>query len=209
MDTKLSNVGNYSGVTNDLLDFIRQPPVIGFCTDIGTDKTTILKKVIPILRDRQLRIAVIKHADQDTENDHPGKDIIELRRAGAAQVLVASKSRKALVTGHGDEKPEPTLSELVNDLDHSKLDLILVDGFKQAPYYKIELHRERLSKLWLYKNDPNIIAVATDHVHSSHLPVLDINQTEQIVDFMLEYTGMKPLLPSSIFMSVSHCVQLA
>ncbi len=197
MGTKLSNAGNYSGATNDMLDFVRQPPVIGFCAYSGTGKTTLLKKVIPLLRARGLRIAVIKHAHHDFEIDHPGKDSIELRQAGAGQVLVSSKNRKAIIVELENNQPEPTLSELINDLDHSKLDMILIEGFKQEAYHKIELHRASLNKPMLYKKDPNIIAIATDHVHSSHLPVLDINQTEQIVDFMLEYVGIKLLKPQS------------
>ena len=196
MGTKLSNAENYSGAMNDMLDYVRQPPVIGFCAYSGTGKTTLLRKIIPVLRDRELRVAVIKHAHHDFEIDHPGKDSIELRNAGAGQVLVSSKKRKALMVELEDNQPEPTLSELINDLDHSNLDLILIEGFKQEPYYKIELHRARLNKPLLYKNDPNIIAVATDHVHSSHLPVLDINQTEQIVDFMLEYIGLNSIRPN-------------
>jgi len=194
---KLNNAVNYSGATNDMLALIRQTPVIGFCAYSGTGKTTLLKKVIPILRDRQLRIAVIKHAHHDFEIDHPGKDSIELRQAGAGQVLVSSRKRKALMVELEDDQVEPTLPELINDLDHSKLDLILIEGFKQEAYYKIELHRDRLNKPLLYKNDPNIIAIATDHVHSSHLPVLDINQTEQIVDFMLEFVCLKTMKPNS------------
>jgi len=187
VDTKLSNAGNYSGVTNNMLDFVRHPPVIGFCAYSGTGKTTLLKKVIPLLRAQNLRVAVIKHAHHDFEIDHPGKDSIELRQAGAGQVLVSSKNRKAIIVEMEDDQPEPTLPELVNDLDHSNLDLILIEGFKREAYHKIELHRASLNKPMLYKKDPNIIAIATDHVHSSHLPVLDINQPGQIVEFIFEF----------------------
>ncbi len=197
MVTKLNNAGNYSGAMNDMLELVRHTPVIGFCAYSGTGKTTLLTKVIPVLRDRQLRVAVIKHAHHNFEIDHPGKDSIELRQAGAGQVLVSSNKRKALMVELEDNQAEPTLPELINDLDHSKLDLILIEGFKQEAYYKIELHRARLNRPLLYKNDPNIIAIATDHVHSSHLPVLDINQTEQIVDFMLEFIGLKTTKPST------------
>ena len=189
VDTKLSNAENYSGVTNNMLDFVRQPPVIGFCAYSGTGKTTLLKKIIPLLREKNLRLAVIKHAHHDFEIDHPGKDSIELRQAGAEQIVVSSARRRAIIIENHDNQAEPTLAELVEDLDHSWLDLILIEGFKNEIYSKIELHREAMNRPLLYKNDANIVAIATDHTHSAHLPVLDINQPAQIVEFIFEYLG--------------------
>ncbi len=149
---------NYFGATNEINAFERQPPVIGFCAFNGTGKTTLLKKIIPLLRERNLRLAVIKDDQHDVEIDHP----------------------------------EPTLAQLIDDLDYSNLDLILIEGFKNEPYTKIELRRAATSKPWLYKRDKNIVAVAADQTHSAHLPVLDISQPGQIVEFMLEYVGIDP-----------------
>lgn len=175
---------------NEMDAFVRQPPVIGFCAFSGTGKTTLLKKIIPILRSKNLRLAVIKHAHHDFEIDHPGKDSIELRQAGAELVTVSSKKRKAIIVEYEDGQPEPTLAQLIEDLDYSKVDLILIEGFKNEPYTKIELHRAAMKRPWLYKKDKNIVAIATDHTHSAHLPVLDINQPGQIVEFMLEFVGI-------------------
>jgi len=189
--TKLKTAASYSGVTNDMDDLVRKPPVIGFCAFSGTGKTTLLKKVIPILRNKNLRLAVIKHAHHGFDIDHPGKDSIELRQAGAEQIVVSSKNRKAIIFEHCDDQPEPKLPELIEDLDHTKLDLILIEGFKTEAYSKIELHRATMDRPFLYKNDSNIIAIATDHTHSAHLPVLDINQPAQIAEFILEFTGLE------------------
>ena len=163
-------------------------PIIGFSAYSGTGKTTLITQLIPLLRDKQLCLAVIKHAHQGFEIDHPGKDSFELRKADACQVLISSARRKALITEFDEHQHEPCLGDLIEDLDQSRLDLILVEGFKREHFAKIELHRQALGKPYLFPNDPDIIALATDHKVTTDLPVLDINQPQAIADFI--YTSV-------------------
>ncbi|MDH5736511.1 MAG: molybdopterin-guanine dinucleotide biosynthesis protein B, partial [Gammaproteobacteria bacterium] len=72
-------------------------PVIGFAAYSGTGKTTLLTQLIPILRDKGLRVAVIKHAHHDFDIDQPGKDSYQLRKAGASPMLISSSRRMALM----------------------------------------------------------------------------------------------------------------
>lgn len=162
------------------------PPVIGFSAYSGTGKTTLLTKIIPLLRDRNLRLAVIKHAHHDFEVDHPDKDSFKLRKADACQMLISSARRKALITEFEQDQPEPVLSDLINDLDHKNIDLILVEGFKKEHFSKIELHRQNFDKPYLYEHDPDIIALATDHPVNTDLPVLDINEPTAIAEFIFK-----------------------
>ena len=48
-------------------------PLLGFAAFSGTGKTTLLKRVIPLLREAGLRLAVVKHAHHHFEVDYPGK----------------------------------------------------------------------------------------------------------------------------------------
>lgn len=161
-------------------------PVLGIAAYSGTGKTTLLRKVLPSLRAHGLRVAMIKHAHHSFDTDVPGKDSYELRKAGATQMLVASRHRWALVTETGDAA-EPRLEELLTHLDHGNTDLILVEGFKAEAFPKIELHRPSLGNPLLCSLDRSIIAVAVDAplAHDPGIPVLDLNQPEQIIDFIL------------------------
>lgn len=162
-------------------------PLIGFSAFSGTGKTTLLKRLLPILRERGLRIAVIKHAHHLFEIDHPGKDSHELRAAGASQTLVASRRRMALVTEFEQGHPEPTLNELLSALDPNGIDLVLVEGFKHAAFPKIELHRPALGKPMLCLRDPQIVAIATDGeipAAPDALPRLDLNDPDEIARFI-------------------------
>ena len=162
-------------------------PVIGFSAFSGTGKTTLLTRIIPLLREKGLRLGVIKHAHHGFEIDHPGKDSFELRKADAYQVLISSGRRKALVTEFSAEQSEPRLDELLDDLDHETLDLVLVEGFKRDHFAKVELHRHALAKPYLFVTDPDIVALATDHQVDTHLPILDINEPREIADFICEF----------------------
>lgn len=100
---------------------------------VGTSdsgKTTLITRLIPILRERGLRVAVIKrHAHGDFEIDKEGKDSWKIYRSGA-DVLIASPVKLAFI-----RRVEESLG---NNLDWicSKFlddyDLIITEGFSKA-----------------------------------------------------------------------------
>ncbi len=161
-------------------------PVIGFAAFSGTGKTTLLERLLPILTHSGVRIGMIKHAHHQFDIDTPGKDSYRLRKAGATQTLIASSQRWALMTENPLEDP-PKLEELIPQLDQKHLDLILVEGFKQARFPKIELHRPSLGHPLLFPADGDIIAIASDAPLEigTDLPQLDLNQPEEIANFIL------------------------
>ena len=161
-------------------------PLIGFVAFSGTGKTTLLTQLIPLLKSRGVRLAVIKHSHHQFDIDIPGKDSYELRQAGAQQVMVASRRRWALMVETPQQTTDPQLEYLLPHLDSEALDLVLVEGFKHAAIRKIELHRPSLQQPLLYPGDANIIAIASDATLSVKppLPVLDLNNPAAIAEFI-------------------------
>ncbi len=164
-----------------------EPPVVGFAAYSGTGKTTLLIRLLRLFTARSLRVGVVKHAHHTFEIDYPGKDSYELRQAGASQVLVGSRQRWALMA----EMPEPVDSALAYHLDHldrTALDLVLVEGFKPESIPKIELHRPSLGNPLIYLDDPDVIALATDTplAKAPPLPLLDLNDAEEIAAFIID-----------------------
>lgn len=164
-------------------------PMLGISAFSGTGKTTLLTQLLPRLRQKGLRVAVIKHAHHRFDIDKPGKDSYEIREAGASQMIVASKNLLALMQTPLAERDEPQLAECLARLDYDALDLVLVEGFKQANFAKLELHRPSLGKPLLANEDPHIIALATDTAVSVNrdLPVLDLNDIGKIAEFIEEF----------------------
>ena len=168
-------------------------PVIGFAAWSGTGKTTLLIQLLPLLKQRGLRVAVIKHAHHAFDIDQPGKDSYELRKAGASPMLISSSLRTAIMI-EKTEETEPDLQNLLNRIAADEVDLVLVEGFKQWALPKIELYRHAVGKPLLYPDDAHIIAIAHDGLLPDKplIPQLDINQPQQIAEFILEHIKYHP-----------------
>ncbi|MCG6279990.1 bifunctional molybdopterin-guanine dinucleotide biosynthesis adaptor protein MobB/molybdopterin molybdotransferase MoeA [Vibrio diabolicus] len=161
-------------------------PILGFAAYSGTGKTTLLEALLPKLTEAGLRIGMLKHAHHNFDVDKPGKDSYRLRKAGASQMLIASRNRFALMTETPEAEAE--FEYLLTRFDEDKLDVVLVEGCKNIAFPKIELHREEVGKPWLYPNDENIIAIASDSAElDSELPQTNINDLEAIAQFVIQY----------------------
>ena len=103
------------------------------------------------------------------------------RQSGATEVLVSSARRWALMhelRGAG----EPRLPELLAKM--SRVDLVIVEGFKREPHRKIEVHRLANSKPLLFPEDPNIAGIATDAAVETTLPMAHLDDIEAVAAMM-------------------------
>jgi molybdopterin-guanine dinucleotide biosynthesis protein MobB len=163
-------------------------PVLGFSAWSGTGKTTLLRQLIPALKARGLRVSVVKHAHHHFDLDFPGKDSYELRKAGADQTVICTTTRMAMITEFDQPGDEPDLQQIIASLDSGRVDMILVEGYKDIHFPKIELHRAQMGKPYLYTGDSSVIALACDDnpPRDIEIPVLDINNVESIARFIFE-----------------------
>ena len=155
--------------------------VIGLAGWSGAGKTTLLARVIPHLRERGLRVSVIKHAHHSFDVDVPGKDSWVHRQSGAEEVLVSSGKRWALMHELRG-RSEPRLPELLTKM--SRVDLVVVEGFKRAPHRKIEVHRAANGKPVMFPDDSGIVGIATDTAVETTLPVAHLDDIPAIAAMM-------------------------
>ena len=155
--------------------------VIGLAGWSGAGKTTLLSRVIPHLLERGLRVSVIKHAHHSFDVDVPGKDSWVHRQSGATEVLVSSSQRWALMH-ELREASEPRLPELLGKI--SRVDLVIVEGFKSEPHRKIEVHRAANGKPLLFPEDPAIAGIATDAAVETTLPVAHLDDIKAVAAMM-------------------------
>jgi molybdopterin-guanine dinucleotide biosynthesis adapter protein len=155
--------------------------VIGLAGWSGAGKTTLLARIIPYLLAEGLRVSVIKHAHHSFDVDVPGKDSWVHRQAGAEEVLVSSGQRWALMHELRGAS-EPLLPELLRKL--SRVDLVVVEGFKSEPHRKIEVHRTANGKPLLFPDDPAIAGIATDGAVETALPKAHLDDIPAIAAMM-------------------------
>jgi len=173
--------------------------VIGLAGWSGAGKTTLLTRVIPHLLSEGLRVSVIKHAHHAFDVDVPGKDSWRHREAGAAEVLVSSGKRWALMRELRGA-PEPRLPELLATL--SRVDLVVVEGFKSEPHRKIEVHRRANGKPLLFPGDPAISGIATDTAIETALPTAHLDDIPAIAAMMRRFAiAVEDVLAASVIES--------
>lgn len=147
----------------------------------NSGKTTLIEKIIPLLKERGLRVAVIKHASAGFDLDRPGKDSWRFREAGADAVLLAGPDSLAL-----QKRLEhlPSLEELGTMLPDA--DVVLVEGFKQDAPNRIEVFRSGVSgEKPLCSSDPSFIALASDRRFDCAIPCFDLNDARGIAGLIL------------------------
>jgi molybdopterin-guanine dinucleotide biosynthesis protein B len=163
--------------------------VMGIVGWSGSGKTRLLVELLPIFRNMGLVVSTMKHAHHDFDVDRPGKDSFLHREAGAAEVMVVSSTRWALMH-ESREEPEPPIEALIERM--TPVDLLLIEGFKTHRHPKLEIRRQSEGKPLLCPADPDIVAVASDGpLPELRIPRLDLNQVGSIADFILVHTRLK------------------
>jgi len=161
--------------------------VIGIAGFSGSGKTTLIERLVPVLVEGGLRVSLIKHAHHEFDVDQPGKDSYRHRHAGCTEVLVSSGRRWALMHELRGA-PEPSLEEQLRRF--APCDLVIVEGYKNEPIPKIEVHRREWDAPLLYKTNAHVVAVATDEPLDTTLPQLPLDEAAAVARFMIEHLGL-------------------
>ncbi|WP_137174982.1 molybdopterin-guanine dinucleotide biosynthesis protein B [Massilia sp. HP4] len=168
-------------------------PVLGVVGWSGSGKTTLLEQLVARLARDGLRVNIVKHSHHDIELEPPRKDSARLRQAGAAEVMIASPYRFAIMR-ELRAAPEPALHELLARL--SPADLTLVEGYKWEALPKLEVHRPALGKPPLFRDDASIVAVVSDVARPldarGELAWLDLNALGGVVDWLCGWLKTRP-----------------
>ncbi|WP_290598124.1 MULTISPECIES: molybdopterin-guanine dinucleotide biosynthesis protein B [unclassified Archaeoglobus] len=100
---------------------------------VGTSdsgKTTLITRIVPILREKGLRVVVVKrHAHGDFEIDKEGKDSWKIYQSGA-DVVIASPVKLALIRRVNEE--EGSDLDWICERYLSEYDIVLTEGFSKA-----------------------------------------------------------------------------
>ena len=146
----------------------------------NSGKTTLIEKIIPLLKSRGLRIAVVKHAHAGFEMDRPGKDSWRFREAGADAVMIIGPDALVL-TKNLQAEPLADLELLARDVD-----IVIQEGFKGTAKNKIEVFRMGISgEQPLCMTDPSFLALVSDVPFATTIPRFDINDVRGIAEYLV------------------------
>ena len=152
-----------------------------------TGKTTLIEKLIPLLKSRGLRIATVKHHHGDFEIDREGKDTYRHKVAGAKAVLLASPVKIALVI---DIDKEMKVQEIIYKYIHD-VDLVITEGYKRESFPKIEVFNWKKDTFPVCFGDRSLIALVTDK--RIDVPVRQFlrDDIEGVAEFILNLVWQK------------------
>ena len=152
-------------------------PVYSFIAKSGTGKTTLIEKLIPELKSRGLRVAVMKHDAHEFDVDKPGKDSWRMTHAGADVTVIASATHSAVM----ENRPVPA-DELLKGI--RDVDVILTEGYQQCPWKKIGVHRAASGNVLPVISD-RYIAVVADGDVDVPAPHIGLDDVKSLADFII------------------------
>lgn len=157
-------------------------PFFSFVGRSNTGKTTVIERLILILREKGFKVAVIKHHPHDFEIDLPGKDTYRYKQAGAEIAILASPGKVAVIE---DTEKELTLDELIAGFVHN-VDLLIIEGFKREKIPKIEVFQGKEDgDKPVCADDSNLIAIVTDESVVTSLPVFSRDDMNGVAEFII------------------------
>lgn len=147
----------------------------------NSGKTTLIEGIIPLLKNKGLKVATVKHDGHDFDCDIEGTDTYKHRSAGAYGTAIFSKN-KFMVIKEQKNTLEEELLQYFNDAD-----LILLEGFKYSDYPKIEVIRKGNSTKSVCKKE-TLLAIATDtDININGINILNLNNIDSIADLIMDY----------------------
>ena len=98
-------------------------------------KTTLLKKLIPKLKDHGYRVGTLKYNIRKFDIDHEGKDTYKYSNSGADSIAISTQSEFVVMK----KTTNPlTLHEII-ETHFNDVDVVLVEGYREDNYPKIRI----------------------------------------------------------------------
>jgi len=158
-------------------------PVLAIVGFSNSGKTMLMEKLIAALSAEGLDVCTIKHSHHQPEMDTLGKDSWRHKHAGAKGSLLVGPEQLLMVA----DIQKPLIPQEMADVYFPHADLVLVEGYASMPCAKIEVVREACSAEM--RCEPSeLLAVVTDMQDLSvNIPKLDLNDTQQVTTFILDW----------------------
>ena len=160
------------------------PPLLAVSGEKNSGKTTLICRLIPMLKRDGYRIAVMKHDGHDYVIDHTGTDTWRFRQSGADRIGIYSNCQST-VMHYSESLTRETMAECFDGSD-----LILLEGGKSSSYPKIELVRKGIGSECPTADPGTVLAYVTDLGQGNmqeEIPVYSFRQIEEIYGVLHQY----------------------
>lgn len=164
------------------------PPRVQVVGAQDSGKTTHALRLVEALVARGFSVGAVKHTRHEHETDVEGSDSQRHFAAGASPVVFVSGRRTGV---HARHDADPSLDAVVAR-ELSGVDVVVVEGFREAPGPKVEVCRAATGREPVAAGDPEVLAVMTDRLtsHPSSVPRLPLGEVDRLVPIVLSALGL-------------------
>jgi molybdopterin-guanine dinucleotide biosynthesis protein B len=160
--------------------------LVGECAE----KSELVRRLVVELVGRGLRVSTMKRVSDAVDLEKPGSGTWQHRAAGAAEVVIASASRFALLREMPADTKEPEVSQLLARM--APVDIVLLDGFRRSRYPKVEVVPAGQGSALLAPIDPMVLAITSDVPVAAEVPCLALSDIATLADFVLAHAQGPP-----------------
>ncbi len=157
-----------------------RPCIVAVSGVKNSGKTSLIVKLLPELARRGLHVATVKHDGHRFEADRPGTDSFRHLAAGAVGTAVFDGEKFQLVR-------RAAVDERFLLAQFPEADLILLEGFKDSPWPKIEIVRAAVSERPVCRPFARLALVTDRELEAPGCPVFALDDTEGLADFLLRF----------------------
>jgi len=173
-------------------EVVKSPNLLCVVGAQNSGKTTFIETVMPRLKERGLRVGVLKHTHHEVEFDTKGKDSWRYAQAGAEQVALMTPSGVAFF----DYRPVKVSPEEVIASHFAGVDLVLIEGCKWSSLPKVEIHRTNISERPVCLEDANLRAIVTDGPFIFGIRSFSLGDWDTIEEFIVDGVRHFDFLPA-------------
>ncbi len=109
--------------------------IISIAGKQNAGKTTLLKDLIPKLKEHGRRVGTLKYNIRKFDIDHEGKDTYKYSNSGADSVAISTQSEFVVMKKTANPL---TLHEIIN-VHFNDVDVVLVEGYREDGYPRIKI----------------------------------------------------------------------
>ncbi len=152
--------------------------VLVFCGPHNSGKTTLIRRVVPLLVQSGLSVSLVKLTKHRGIFEDEGKDTTFFLRLPSEEVVLVSPDKTAFLV-----KEPLSLEDVV---DRLSADVVICEGFRQSPYRKIAVYRAFDADYW--SEVEGVVAAVTPSKAPNPwgVPQFSPGNVEEIAKFILE-----------------------
>ncbi len=113
----------------------KEVTIISIAGKQNAGKTTLLKDLIPKLKEQGYRVGTLKYNIRKFDIDHEGKDTYKYSKSGADSIAISTQSEFVVMK----KTVNPlTLNEII-EAHFNDVDVVLVEGYREEGYPRIRI----------------------------------------------------------------------